>query len=59
MLNDPGMRYRIAIVSLFLAVLSAGAECQPTFDYRARCDRLASRLGKGVLVLFANTEEEG
>lgn len=60
MVNDLRMRYLIAIATLVLASLSASAaDRQPTSDYRARRDRLASRLGKGVLVLFANTEEEG
>jgi Xaa-Pro aminopeptidase len=34
-------------------------ERQPNADYHARRERLAAKLGKGVLVLFAGTESEG
>jgi Xaa-Pro aminopeptidase len=47
------MHLRIAL----LLLLSASA-LQAT-DYHARRERLAGKLGKGVLVLFAGTEEEG
>ncbi len=47
------MQLRIALILL----LSTSALYAT--DYHARRERLASKLGKGTLVLFASTEEEG
>jgi len=54
------MRRFLAVTVLLLSAFAALAfERQPNADYRARRDRLAAQLGKGVLVLFASTESEG
>ena len=45
---------RIALALTLLLSLSLNAQ-----DYRARRERLAAKLGDGVLVLFAATEDEG
>jgi Xaa-Pro aminopeptidase len=49
---------RLAIAAILLVVTSASAR-QNNSDYKARRDKLAAKLDTGVLVLFANTEEEG
>src|SRR6185436_8150451 len=54
------MRRFLAVTVLLLSAFAALAfDRQPNADYRARRDRLAAQLGKGVLVLFASTESEG
>jgi Xaa-Pro aminopeptidase len=51
---------RITAIAILLLVTSASASArQPNADYRARRDRLASKLAGGVLIFFASTEEEG
>lgn len=58
---DAAMR-RWIFLTLALAALAvplAAFERQPSADYHARRERLAARLGSGVLVLFATTEAEG
>jgi Xaa-Pro aminopeptidase len=51
---------RIAFVLLLLATTPLFAfDRQSNADYRSRREHLASKLGKGVLVLFASTETEG
>lgn len=51
---------RLAIVLLLFATTSLFAfERQANADYHSRRERLATKLGKGVLVLFASTESEG
>lgn len=54
------MRRLLSVTLLLLFATAAAAfERQPNADYRARRERLAAQLGKGVLVLFASTEAEG
>src|SRR5215212_5202011 len=54
------MRRLIAVTLLLLCVVPLAAfERQSNAEYRARRQRLAAQLDKGVLVLFANTEAEG
>ncbi|MCU1228101.1 MAG: aminopeptidase [Acidobacteria bacterium] len=51
---------RIVIVLLLLAATPLFAfDRQSNADYRSRRERLAAKLGKGTLVLFASTESEG
>src|SRR5687768_11975743 len=45
---------RLIVILTLLCALPLSAQ-----DYRARRERLAAKLGTGVLVLFAATEEEG
>ncbi|HVR38954.1 MAG TPA: Xaa-Pro peptidase family protein [Thermoanaerobaculia bacterium] len=52
-------RLLIVTLALLLADTAIAFERQPNADYRARRDKLAAKLGKGVLVLFASTEAEG
>src|SRR5216684_3003951 len=47
----------VILVALSFPLLAF--ERQPNADYHARRERLAAKLGKGVLVLFAGTESEG
>lgn len=52
---------RRLITLLFLSSLALplhAADRQPNGDYRARRERLAAKLERGVLVLFANTAED-
>src|SRR5205823_14399885 len=54
------MRKRVVVTVLLLCALPVLAfERQANADYRARRQKLAAQLGKGVLVIFANTEGEG
>jgi Xaa-Pro aminopeptidase len=53
------MRRLIAVVLLALPLSALAFERQPNADYRARRERLASKLKGGYAVLFASTEEEG
>ncbi|HKO56485.1 MAG TPA: Xaa-Pro aminopeptidase [Thermoanaerobaculia bacterium] len=54
------MRRLLFVTFLLLVTLPGFAfERQANADYRARREHLASQLGNGVLVLFANTESEG
>lgn len=54
------MRRLMTVTICLLSALPLLAfERQSNADYRARRERLAAQLGKGVLVLFANTESEG
>jgi len=51
---------RLICLLLVLATFPLFAfERQSNADYRSRRERLAEKLGKGVLVLFASTEAEG
>lgn len=53
------MRRAIIAALLTFALPLAAMERQPGAHYRARREKLAAKLGQGVLILFANTEEEG
>ena len=54
------MRRLVAVTVLLLSALHLLAfERQSNAEYRARREKLAAQLGKGVLVLFASTESEG
>ena len=51
---------RRALIALLLTALPLSAiERQPNEHYRARREKAAAKLGDAVLILFANTEEEG
>jgi len=49
----------LALEILFFAPLSSALDRQPNADYRARRQALASKIGGGVVLLFAPTEAEG
>lgn len=53
------MRRIVIAIALLTALPLLAFERQPNADYKARRDRLAAKLGKAVLVLFAATEAEG
>ncbi len=48
-----------ALLIAFFAIPAIALERQPNSDYHARRERLAAKLGSGVLILFASTEAEG
>ncbi|MBK5260508.1 MAG: aminopeptidase P family protein [Thermoanaerobaculia bacterium] len=53
------MKRALALLTLLLALPAFAFDRQPGGDYKARRERLAAKLGRSVLVLFAGTEDEG
>ena len=56
---DFEMRRTWIVLAIALALPSFAFERQPNADYHGRRERLAQKLGNGVLVYFAGTEAEG